>query len=106
MKRNCDNCQTEYEADMRNVNRGWGLCCSKSCAASKREKSKVGYNPVRVAKNNILREQLTFIKTQTSIAHRRTSEGYRIIGTTAVDEFDCPVYEIDPNEDDFFSNED
>lgn len=37
MKRKCDHCKKEYEADMRNLKRGWGLCCSKSCAAKKRE---------------------------------------------------------------------
>ena len=40
IKRKCDNCGEEYMADTRNLRRGWGLCCSKSCAASKREKSK------------------------------------------------------------------
>lgn len=40
MKRNCDNCGREYEADDRNVKRGWGLCCSKSCAAQKRERER------------------------------------------------------------------
>lgn len=42
MKRNCNNpdCGKEYTADMRNVNRGNGLCCSKSCAATLREKVK------------------------------------------------------------------
>ena len=44
MKRKCDNCGKEYEADERNIKRGWGLTCSKSCAASKREKSKPNYN--------------------------------------------------------------
>jgi len=44
MKRNCDYCGKEYKTDQRNINRGWGLCCSKSCAASKREKSKQNYN--------------------------------------------------------------
>ena len=48
MIRNCDNCGKIYDADIRNVNRGWGLCCSKSCAASKREKSKPNYSPERV----------------------------------------------------------
>lgn len=52
VKRNCDNCNEEYYADTRNLKRGWGLCCSKSCAASKREKSKPGYNSATVAKNN------------------------------------------------------
>lgn len=36
--RNCDFCKKEYQADNRNLKRGWGLCCSKSCAAKKREK--------------------------------------------------------------------
>jgi len=55
MKRNCDNCGKQYEADMRNIKRGWGLCCSKSCAASKREKSKPSYDPAVVAENNYKR---------------------------------------------------
>jgi hypothetical protein len=58
MKRNCDNCRKEYEADSRNIKRGWGLCCSKSCAAKKREMLRPGYDPVRVERNNRLREQL------------------------------------------------
>ena len=53
MKRKCDNCGNEYFADTRNLKRGWGLCCSKSCAAKKRETSKIGYNKDRVSKNNI-----------------------------------------------------
>jgi len=52
VKRNCDNCGDEYKADTRNLNRGWGKCCSKSCAAKLREKTKPGYNPERVARNN------------------------------------------------------
>lgn len=39
MKRNCDHCNKEYVADPRNIKHGWGLTCSKSCAASKREKA-------------------------------------------------------------------
>lgn len=39
-KRNCDWCKKEYLADNRNLKRGWGLCCSKSCAANKRESKK------------------------------------------------------------------
>mgnify|MGYP005888001585 FL=1 len=42
------------------MKRGWGLCCSKSCAAEKREKSKPGYNPRRVALNNIRRENWNY----------------------------------------------
>lgn len=56
MKRKCDYCGREYEAEPRNLKRGWGLCCSKSCAAKKREKSKPGYNPERVERNNFRRE--------------------------------------------------
>lgn len=56
IKRNCDNCGKEYNADTRNLRRGWGRCCSKSCAAQLREKNKPGYNPERVARNNIRRE--------------------------------------------------
>lgn len=48
MIRKCDNCGKVYDADERNINRGWGLCCSKSCAAKKREKSKPSYNARRV----------------------------------------------------------
>ena len=53
--RSCDNCGKEYHSDSRNFNRGWGLCCSKSCAAKKREKDKPGYDPERVISNNIKR---------------------------------------------------
>lgn len=56
MERKCDNCGREYKADPRNLKRGWGLCCSKSCAATKREKSKPGYDPKRGAENDIKRE--------------------------------------------------
>lgn len=34
----CQNCSKEFKPDKRNVNRGWGLCCSKSCATSYRNK--------------------------------------------------------------------
>lgn len=55
MKRKCDVCGKEYNADERNIKRGWGLCCSKSCAAKKREKSKPSHNAERVKENNIRR---------------------------------------------------
>lgn len=55
MQRTCDNCGKEYIADQRNISRGWGLCCSKSCAAAKREISKPTYNSNRVEFNNIRR---------------------------------------------------
>lgn len=56
IKRNCDNCGKEYNADTRNLRRGWGRCCCKSCAAQLREKNKPGYNPERVAVNNARRK--------------------------------------------------
>lgn len=55
IKRNCDQCKREYFADSRNLSRGWGLTCSKSCASKKRESSKPGYNPETVRKNNYKR---------------------------------------------------
>ena len=55
INRKCDNCGKEYEADTRNLNRGWGLCCSKSWAARKREQSKPGYDAKVVSNNNIRR---------------------------------------------------
>lgn len=37
---NCYICKKEFKPDSRNKNRGWGLFCSKSCAAKWREKKK------------------------------------------------------------------
>ena len=56
VKRNCDNCGVGYTADTRNLKRGWGKCCSKSCAASLREEKKPNYDPVRVEVNKIRRK--------------------------------------------------
>ncbi len=36
----CKNCGQPFQADTRNIDRGWGLCCSKSCAAAYRQKPK------------------------------------------------------------------
>lgn len=93
MKRKCDNCSKEYEADERNIKRGWGLCCSKSCAASKREKSKVGYNPKRVAVNNERRSNWNVKDSNHygDFTGKYTSEGYKIYGNTAMNEWDEPV---------------
>ena len=38
MTRNCQNCNKEFTPDKRNVNRGWGLCCDKSCASTYKNK--------------------------------------------------------------------
>lgn len=37
--RACDKCKKIYYADNRNLKRGWGLCCSKKCAAKVRVKA-------------------------------------------------------------------
>lgn len=58
MKRKCDICGHPYEADERNIKRGWGLCCSKSCAAKKRERKhqskrdKARYNEYKYRSKN------------------------------------------------------
>lgn len=54
--RNCDQCKIVYHADNRNLKRGWGLCCSKKCAAKMREKSKPGYNATIIKQNNERRD--------------------------------------------------
>ena len=43
----CENCGRPFQADSRNVARGWGKCCSKSCAAALREKEKAEPQPER-----------------------------------------------------------
>ena len=55
MLRKCDHCSNEYTARKADVKRGWGLCCTKSCAAKKREESKPSYNIDTVRRNNIRR---------------------------------------------------
>lgn len=104
VKRNCNNCQKEYMADERNLKRGWGLNCSKSCAASKREKSKPTYNAERVARNNVKRilwnSSAPSVVGGSGVVSGRTSEGYRIMDGVAYDEFDDPIYNVDSNEDD------
>lgn len=103
-RRNCDNCGKSYLADNRNLKRGWGLTCSKSCAASKREKSKPGYCPERVAANNVRREVWNSPIEPSVVGGAGrfggyTSEGYRVFGGVAYNEFDEPVYNVDPYED-------
>lgn len=111
MKRNCDNCGKEYDADSRNLKRGWGLCCSKSCAASKREKNKPDYNPERVKRNNIRRGNWNNIEGYSGKVTGYTSEGYRIIDGVAFDEFDEPVYDVgigeyDEGDSEYWNNKD
>ena len=93
MVRECDVCKVSYTADNRNVKRGWGLCCSKSCAAKKRERSKLSYNQYRVTMNNVKRHQYSFARKRT------TSEGYVIVDGYSYDEWGCPVYMVDEYDD-------
>lgn len=120
IKRKCDNCSKEYSADERNTKRGWGLTCSKSCAAKKREKSKPSYNLETVQRNNRIRQgKMTKedfmslpMERQMYLNHKRfgmdapnivcgsgmisgiTSEGYRVMDGVAYDEWDDPVYNV------------
>lgn len=96
-KRKCDACQKEYLADTRNLTRGWGLCCSKSCAASKREKGRKNYSPIRVKKNN-LRRTTWNPESRVGPRPRYTSEGYKIIDGIAYDGAHR-VYTVDPHDD-------
>lgn len=41
----CEHCGRPFQADTRNIARGWGKCCSKSCAAALREKDKAQPTP-------------------------------------------------------------
>lgn len=116
-KRICDNCGKEYLADNRNLNRGWGLTCSKSCAASKREKSKPTYNKERVLRNNIRRQSWNVSRNApmvvggSGVVTGYTVEGYRIMDGTAYDEFDNPVYDVgigeyDPGDSEYWDSKD
>jgi hypothetical protein len=63
--------------------------------------SKPGYNPERVTRNNVRREIWNFRDDEGRRENMwgekfkgYTSEGYRVFGDTAYDEFDDPVYTI------------
>jgi hypothetical protein len=38
INKSCQNCNAEFTPDNRNVKRGWGLYCSKSCAVTHRNR--------------------------------------------------------------------
>lgn len=38
VERHCNNCGAAYQAKKADLKRGWGLCCSKACAAEYRGK--------------------------------------------------------------------
>jgi len=84
--RDCDTCGKPYKADTRNLKRGWGLCCNKSCSAKKRERAKVGYNPEIVKINNIRRDLW-------NINEDYFQDGYS--SRTIFDEDGFPLYEDD-----------
>lgn len=87
-ERKCDNCGKIYLAENKNLKRGWGLTCSKSCASQKREKSKFGYNPKKVEMNNIRRTLWNQKRTNF------TSEGYEIRNGVAYNEYGEKMYNI------------
>ena len=75
MKRNCNYCGRIYEADERNLKRGWGLHCSKSCAAKTREKK--DYNK---ASSNLHKRTLHFYKCISYYAERERRYPYSYEG--------------------------
>lgn len=56
MERECDVCGEKYNAKASDIKRGWGLTCSKSCAAKKRETSREDYDISKVRTNNMKRD--------------------------------------------------
>lgn len=74
MKRNCDICGNEYNVKKSDLQRGWGLTCSKSCAAIKRENDK------RVKNKKIESEEIE----EKEISEYKTKELYVPKGYTRV----------------------
>lgn len=60
IERACDYCGKKYQADKRNLKRGWDLCCCKSHAAKKRERAKPTWNARDVSRNNFKRKHGCF----------------------------------------------
>jgi hypothetical protein len=56
-KRECLYCGNKFTTDIRNVKRGWGKCCNKSCAASLKNKYKFMSKSERIRekRNNTLK---------------------------------------------------
>ncbi len=75
MNRLCDFCKKEYNADNRNVKRGWGLCCSKSCAASKREADKLNDTPAIISDADYIKELEGFARFLAS-CYEKAKETY------------------------------
>jgi hypothetical protein len=41
MERHCENCGTLFTIDPANLERGWGICCSGTCATAHQEKKDI-----------------------------------------------------------------
>ena len=41
MERHCENCGNLFTIDPVNLERGWGICCSESCATTHQEKKDI-----------------------------------------------------------------
>jgi len=57
-QKECLFCDVKFTPDKRNLNRGWGLCCSKSCASSFKNKYKymTKEDRIREKRNDILKQ--------------------------------------------------
>ena len=56
-KKECLYCSKKFIPDLRNVKRGWGRCCSKSCAGSLKTKYKYMSKAERIRekRNDVLK---------------------------------------------------
>jgi hypothetical protein len=93
-KRKCDNCGKEYMADNRNLKRGWGLCCSKRCAAKKREKSRPDYDPVynSLKRDGLLPRKTDYVETYNNSGWADDDETYNNSGWAEDDQWgDCDL---------------
>ena len=56
-KRPCLYCNILFTPDPRNIKRGWGRCCSKSCAAAMKYKYKSmsEFERIREKRNDVLK---------------------------------------------------
>ena len=44
MERHCENCGNLFTIDPINLERGWGICCSESCATAHQKKKTIQSN--------------------------------------------------------------
>lgn len=50
----CVNCHKQFIADKRNVNRGWGVFCSKSCAVICRNNLNSLESKLKIQENRVI----------------------------------------------------